>query len=152
MNAAAPELVIHAIHLTGASLETTAALYNAPSQLHFRLNLTPGVLPGPVTGRHRVWLRALAEAFRSANPGEDESPVVAAEVTVAAFVELKHLSAQQTEIALNVDIPNHLVPVARHHLQQLTLNAGLPPVMLPFVTFQPGALLASKAAVSRTLQ
>lgn len=143
MNTAAPELIIHAINLTGASLETLPALYDAPTQLHLRLNVTPTVAAA-ATGRYRVSLRALAEAFRGTSIKEGEQPVMVAEVTVSAFVELKNLTAQQSDMALNVDVPNQLVPVVRHHLQQLTLNAGLLPVMLPFVTFQANAAAANQ--------
>jgi preprotein translocase subunit SecB len=150
----APELTIHAIHLTGASLETTPPLYDAPAQMHLRLNLTPSIGSGPVTGRYRVSLRALAEAFRDANIKEGDKPAMVAEVTVSAFVELKNLTAQQSEVALNVDVPNQLVPVVRHHLQQLTLNAGVPAVVLPFLMFQanPTAAAVHAAKPSQLLQ
>lgn len=129
-------------------------LYDAPGPLHFRMNLTPSGEAASVAGRYRVSLRVLAEAFRGTEPKEGDAPVAVAEVTASAFVEIKNLAAQQVDTVLNVDVANQLVPVVRNHLQQLTLNAGLPGVLLPFVTFQanPAAVPVNAVKPSQLLQ
>src|SRR5690606_33014374 len=87
----------------------------------------------------RVSLRLTAEGFAGESAEavkKGEKPMVVVEITLTAFVELQGLSAPQTEVALNVDVPNQLVPLIRHHLHQFTMQANLRPVILPFISFQ----------------
>ena len=133
-----PEVQVRGIILTNASLETTPELYDSPRALVYRIHLAPNFVQEKETGHFRVSLRATAEGFEGkdiADIADTAKAVMVAEVTVTGFIAMRNIGPQVFEHVLSVEIPNQLLPNARHHLQQLTLNAGQNPVMLPFVQF-----------------